>query len=146
LIAWLGILLVATPGSCSSRARVRAGVGVAAQGGLGDAVPAGRDRAGGLAAWRIGFHSRPPRIPVAVRAGSHPAEPLQYVPAVEVLWAAARGAFSVALPAAAVAPRCATLLPGSSRACAGLIAIAVAMLPMSLTSAAGFLAEYVPPS
>ena len=146
-IGWLGILLVATLGFVLlAGARPGWEWAMRRKGSLRDAALRAAIAAGGLEGLSHVFHLATSRVPSLYEPDPTLPNSLQYlVPAVEVLWAAARATFSVALPAAAVAlaMRHSFFQSRAGRAL-GLLAIAVAMLPTSLTSPAGFLAEYVP--
>jgi hypothetical protein len=67
------------------------------------------------------------------------------VPAVDILWNAARGTFALALPAAVVALAARqTFFRTTAGRVLGLLAIAVAMIPTSVTTTGAFVADYVP--
>ncbi len=104
-IGWLGILLVATLGFVLlAGARPGWEWAMRRKGSLRDAALRAAIAAGGLEGLSHVFHLATSRVPSLYEPDPTLPNSLQYlVPAVEVLWAAARATFSVALPAAAVA-------------------------------------------
>jgi MFS family permease len=146
-IAWLGILLVAALGFVLlSAARPGWEWALRRRGTLRDAVLRAAIAAGGLAGLGHLLHLVASRVPSLYEPDPTLPASLQYVaPALEVLWAAGRATFSVAVLAAvaALAVRGAFFRTAAGRAL-GLLAIAVAMLPTTLSRPSAFLADYVP--
>jgi len=146
-IGWLGILLVAALGFVLlASARPGWEWALRRRGTLRDALLRAAIAAGGLAGLAHLLHLIASRVPSLYEPDPTLPASLQYVaPALEVLWTAARATFSLAVPAAvaALAVHSAFFKTASGRAL-GLLAIAVALLPTTLSKPSTFLADYVP--
>jgi len=146
-VGWMGILLIAALGFVLfTAARPGWDWAVRRRGSLRDAVARAAIAAAGVAGLEHVFHLVTARVPALFEPDPSLPGSLQYVvPAVDVLWNAARGTFALALPAAvvALAARQSFFRTAAGRVL-GLLAIAVAMIPTSLTTPGAFLSDYVP--
>jgi hypothetical protein len=146
-IAWLGILLVAAIGFVLlSTARPGWEWAMRRRGSLRDAVLRAAVAAAGLAGLAHLLHLVASRVPSLYEPDPTLPASLQYLaPALEVIWAAARATFTVAVPAAVVALAVhSTFFKTAAGRALGLLAVAVAMLPTNVSSPSAFLSDYVP--
>lgn len=146
-IGWLGILLVGTLGFVLlSAARPGWEAALRRSGSLKDAFLRAAIAAAGLAGLSHALNLVASRVPSLYDPDPTLPGSLQYAsPALEILWAAARATFAAAVPAAAAALAVrSSFFKSAPGRTLGLLAIAVAILPTSLTSPAAFLADYVP--
>jgi hypothetical protein len=146
-VGWMGVLLIAALGFVLfGAARPGWEWALRRRGSLRDALARAAIAAGGAAGLEHVFHLVTSRVPALYEPDPALPGSLQYVlPALEVLWNAARGTFALALPAAvvALAARQAFFRTTAGRVL-GLLAIAVAMLPTSMTTPGAFVADFVP--
>jgi hypothetical protein len=146
-IGWLGMLLIAALGFVLlTAARPGWDWALRRRGSLRDAIARAAIAAAGMAGLAHVFHLVEIRIPALYDPDPTLPVSLQYVvPAIDVLWGAARGTFALALPAAviALASRLTFFRSAAGRAL-GLLAIAAAMVPTSLSTPGAFLSDYLP--
>jgi hypothetical protein len=146
-IGLLGILLVAALGfTLFTGARPGWEQALRRKGSIGDAALRAAIAAGGILGLAHAFHLLSSRVPALYDPDPSLPSSLQYaIPAVEVIWTAARGAFALAALAAAAALAARTELFRTPRGrILGLATAAVAMVPIGFDSPARFLADYVP--
>ena len=146
-VGWMGVLLIAALGFVLfSAARPGWDWALRRRGSLKDALARAAIAAAGAAGLEHLFHLVSSRVPALYEPDPALPGSLQYVvPAVDILWNAARGTFALALPAAVVALAARqTFFRTTVGRVLGLLAIAVAMIPTSLTTPGGFVADYVP--
>ncbi len=146
-IGWMGALLIAALGFVLlTAARPGWEWALRRRGSLGDAVARAAIAAAGVAGLEHVFHLVSSRVPALYDPDPTLPGSLQYVvPALEVLWNTARATFALALPAAvvALAARQSFFRSAAGRAL-GLLAIAAALLPTSLSTPGAFVSDFVP--
>jgi hypothetical protein len=146
-IGLLAILLVAALGfTLLAGARPGWEQALRRKGSIGDAALRAAIAAGGILGLAHAFHLLSSRVPALYEPDPSLPASLQYaIPAVDVIWTAARGAFALAGMAAVAALAARTQLLATPRGrMLGLAAVAVAMVPIGFDSPARFLADYVP--
>ena len=146
-IGLLGILLTATVGfTLYSGARPRWAQALRQKGAMGDAFLRAAIAAAGVMGLAHWAHVVSSRVPALYEPDPSLSASLQYaVPALDVLWGAARGGFGIAaLAAAAALALRSSLFRTTPGRVLGLAAIGVALLPTELHSAAELAAQYLP--
>ena len=147
MISLLGILLMAAVGfTLYGGARPGWAAALRHKGALGDAFWRAAIAATGLVGLAHWAHVVSSRVPALYEPDPSLPGSLQYaVPALDVLWGAARGAFGIAaLAAAAALAWRSSLFRTTPGRLLGAAAIAVALLPTEFHSAGRLVADYLP--